>query len=231
MQIEPVDERTQGWTEEALAVAERLFFHAVAVMWSSQYRDDNAAALRQDWPRIPIPGDRTTLAASGDLGRRVADLLLPDRPVPGVTTGRLRAELRGLGVPTRKGGGAIDPDTDLRVDAGWGFFGSRRAVMCGKGKIEVHAGDSQNALDVYINDRVYWANVPRDVWTLTVGGYPVLKKWLSYREFKVLGRPLRLEEFTYVTEVVRRLKALLLLREELDANYLRVLSNTLELAN
>ena len=43
--------------------------------------------------------------------------------------------------------------------------------------------------------------------------------WLSYRERRVLGRPLRLEEVTYVTEVVRRLKALLLLGEELDANY------------
>jgi hypothetical protein len=23
---------------------------------------------------------------------------------------------------------------------------------------------------IYINDRVYWANVPLDVWTMTIGG-------------------------------------------------------------
>lgn len=72
---------------------------------------------------------------------------------------------------------------------------------------------------MYINDRVYWANVPKDVWELTIGGYPVIKKWLSYREYRILGRPLRLEEVTYVTEVVRRLKGLLLRGRELDNNY------------
>jgi hypothetical protein len=52
------------------------------------------------------------------------------------------------------------------------------------------------------------------------GGYPVLKKWLSYRESKILGRPLRQEEVTHFTTVARRLKALLILGPALDANYL-----------
>ena len=54
---------------------------------------------------------------------------------------------------------------------------------------------------------------------MTIGGYPVIKKWLSYREFRVLGRPLFPEELTYITEVIRRLKALLLMGDALDANY------------
>ena len=54
---------------------------------------------------------------------------------------------------------------------------------------------------------------------MTIGGYPVVKKWLSYRERKVLGRALRTEELTFVTQMVRRLKASLLLAPELDANY------------
>jgi hypothetical protein len=74
-------------------------------------------------------------------------------------------------------------------------------------------------VDVYINDRTYWANVPLDVWTMTIGGYPVVKKWLSYCEYKVLGRALKTEELTYIAEVVRRLKAPLLVGEDLDANY------------
>jgi hypothetical protein len=89
--------------------------------------------------------------------------------------------------------------------------------------------DPEGAVDVYLNDRVFWANVPADVWAMTIGGYPVLKKWLSYREFKVLGRALREEEMTYFTEVVRRLKALLLLGADLDANYRTAAAKTLDL--
>ena len=51
--------------------------------------------------------------------------------------------------------------------------------MCGKGKAVPRSDDPSGALDVYINDRVYWANVPADVWAMTIGGYPVLKKWLT----------------------------------------------------
>ena len=51
------------------------------------------------------------------------------------------------------------------------------------------AADPEDAIDVYINDKVYWSSVPLDVWTMTIGGYPVIKKWLSYREHRVLGRP------------------------------------------
>jgi len=91
--------------------------------------------------------------------------------------------------------------------------------MCGKGRALPHGQGGDAALDIYINEAVYWSNVPADVWAMTIGGYPVVKKWLSYREFKVLGRALKSEELTYITEVVRRLKALLLLGADLDANY------------
>ncbi len=200
----------------------------LAVLWSPAYRKENEAALRQDWPRVPIPADRDLLSESAALGRAVADLLLPDRPVRGVTCSTIRPELRGLGVPSKVGGGNIDPDVDLKVEATWGFFGAKNAVMCGKGKTVPSTVDPSGGLDVYINDRVYWQNVPLDVWTMTIGGYPVVKKWLSYREFRVLGRPLLQEEISYITEVVRRLKALLLMREPLDANYRAAASSAIE---
>ena len=44
--------------------------------------------------------------------------------------------------------------------------------------------------DIYLNDRAYWSNVPANVWGYKLGGYLVLKNWLSYRESKVIGRPL-----------------------------------------
>ena len=34
---------------------------------------------------------------------------------------------------------------------------------------------------MWLNDEACWAAVPTAVWATTLGGYPVLKKWLSYR--------------------------------------------------
>ena len=64
----------------------------------------------------------------------------------------------------------------------------------------------ETAFDVYLNDRAYWRNVPAAVWRYKLGGYQVLKKWLSYRELDILGRPLKLEEVQYFAETARRIE-------------------------
>lgn len=68
----------------------------------------------------------------------------------------------------------------------------------------------------------YWKNVPIRVWEYTIGGYQVMKKWLSYREEKLLGRALTRDEVRYVQEMARRMAAILLLEPALDANYASV---------
>ena len=50
-------------------------------------------------------------------------------------------------------------------------------------------------------------------------GYQVLKKWLSYRERDLLQRDLTPDEARLVTQLVRRIAALLLLEPQLDASY------------
>jgi hypothetical protein len=50
------------------------------------------------------------------------------------------------------------------------------------------------------------------VWDYTIGGYQIIKKWLSYREKPLLGRGLTPEEVRYVTEMARRLAALIALQ-------------------
>ncbi|MBL8886297.1 MAG: hypothetical protein JNK16_06520 [Phycisphaerales bacterium] len=206
-------------TREAESVARSVFLHTLAILWSPTYRKANEAALRQDWPRVPIPADPKRLEGSAVLGRQLADLLLPDKAVTGVTTGKLRPELKSLAVPYKIGGKPIDPDKDLEVTATWGFRGQGNAVMSGKGKVTPNDIDPANAVDIWINDAVGWRNVPKAVYEMTIGGYPVVKKWLSYREKRVLGRALKMEEMIYVTEMVRRLAAVLALSSELDANY------------
>ena len=66
-------------------------------------------------------------------------------------------------------------------------------------------------VDVHLNDNARWSNVPTAVWNYKLGGYQVLKKWLSYRESRVLGRNLLPEEVQHITDTARRIAAILLL--------------------
>ena len=63
--------------------------------------------------------------------------------------------------------------------------------------------------DIHLNDRAYWRNVPASVWGYKLGGYQVLKKWLSYRERGVLGRALKPEEVQHFTDTARRIAGIL----------------------
>ena len=77
------------------------------------------------------------------------------------------------------------------------------------GKTAAVLGDT--TFDIYLNDRAYWRNVPAAVWSYKLGGYQVLKKWLSYRESAVLRRPLKPEEVQHFTNTARRIAGILLL--------------------
>lgn len=206
---------------------EDLFFHAIAVLHSPIYASVNQGGLAQDWPRIPLPASREALLASAALGREVAALLDTETPVPGVTQGTIRDELKPIAVISRTGGGALTP-AEFALTAGWGSGGQGSITMPGKGKTEMrppHAGEQTAALgsaptlDVYLNSTACWKNVPQPVWDFTVGGYQVIKKWLSYREQRVLGRALTMAEIMEVTAIARRLAALVLLQPRLDENY------------
>ena len=76
-----------------------------------------------------------------------------------------------------------------------------------------------HTLDIYLNNETFWGNVPEAVWEYAIGGYQVLKKWLSYRERQVLGRDITKDEAREFTHIVRRVAALLLLEPELNKNY------------
>jgi hypothetical protein len=58
------------------------------------------------------------------------------------------------------------------------------------------------------------------------GRRQVIKKWLSYRERGLLGRDLTPDVARYVTEMVRRSAAILLLHPQLDASYAAVKAAT-----
>jgi len=165
----------------------------------------------------------------------VAALLDTENGVERVTSGNIDALLKDIAVISKVGGGPLNPDEGhLDVAAGWGHAGKAGVCMPGKGKYEVQEQKSESlkrafgaeTMDVYLNDRAYWSNVPKCVWDYHIGGYQVIKKWLSYREKRMLGRGLKIEEAEYVTEMARRLAALILMQQELDANYEAVKTDT-----
>lgn len=100
------------------------------------------------------------------------------------------------------------------------------AKALGLGREQVLQCLGGTTYDIYLNAVAYWKNVPARVWEYRIGGYQVVKKWLSYRERELLGRPLKLDEVKYVTEMARRIAAILLLQPKLDANYQAVKETT-----
>lgn len=213
--------------------AELIWMHALAVGYSPAYLNENADGIRQDWPRIPLPTSRDALLASSALGREVAALLDTEVPVLGVTSGAVRPELKNIAVVSRVGGGALQR-AEFALTAGWGSGGQGSITMPGKGKTETRAPEQVEAegfggaptLDVYLNGAAYWKHIPQPVWDFTIGGYQVMKKWLSYREQRVLGRALTMGEIMEVTAMARRLAALVLLQPRLDENYKAVVAAT-----
>ena len=183
------------------------------------------------WPRIPLPGwpdgeaegAAEELARSAAYGRKLAALLDPATPVPGVTRTPLRSDIAAIAVPCTVGGRNMAGD-DFAVTAGWGYSGQGGAVMPGRGHAEERTfapdertaiGDALLALgdttfDIHLNGEAFWRNVPASVWNYRIGGYQVLKKWLSYREHAILQRPLRPEEVQHFTDTARRIGAILM---------------------
>lgn len=197
--------------------AELIWMHALAIGYSPAYLSENADGIRQDWLRIPLPKGKAALLASAALGRQVAALLDTETPVDGATTGKIRADLKEIAVFRRADGKSADiAGGDLELTAGWGHGGKGGVTMPGRGKI---ADQGNGMLDIFLNERTCWRNVPQAVWDFTIGGYQVIKKWLSYREKELLKRSLTTDEVRYVTEMARRLAALLALQPALDANY------------
>jgi hypothetical protein len=206
----------------------------IAIGHSRRYLTENSGALWQDWPRIPLPASAAALKASAALGRQVAALLDIEQSVPGVNLSPVRPELRVIGVLTAVSG-RLDPDAgDLDLIAGWGHGGKGGVTMPGKGKAvarpfapaDAAALLGDTTYDVYLNGKAFWSNIPSAVWEYTLGGYQVIKKWLSYREKELLGRGLTKEEARHVTDMARRIAALLLMGPALDANYEAVKRDT-----
>ncbi len=232
-----------------------IWMHALAIGYSPAYLAENADGIRQDWPRIPLPESKAALLASAELGKQIAAFLDTETPVAGIEAEKIRPELMKIAVVTQltkdplnlsltagwghagKGGVTMPGKGKLQTRA---CTAEELSVVAAVGRPPQTSGDPVTGglpsaatpllgpatHDIYLNGSACWQNVPEKVWDYAIGGYQVIKKWLSYREFALLGRALTPEEAREVTQMARRIAALILLQPELDANYLRVKSKT-----
>ena len=161
---------------------ENLFHHVLATLHDPAYREDNAGALRMEWPRVPLPGwpdggangAAEEIAVSAARGRELAALLDTETPVSGVTKAPLRPAIAAIAVPATTTGRHMAGE-DFAVTAAWGHYGQRDAVMPGQGRAVERAytaeeraamGDALPALgnttfDIYLNREAFWRKRPR----------------------------------------------------------------------
>lgn len=219
---------------------EAIWHHVLAIGYAPQYLSEHEDGISIGWPRIPLPDSAAKLVKSADLGAQVAALLDTEADVVGITSGNVAEHLKAIGIISAN---------DLRVAANWGNRDSKNRVNPGRGKIEIREWSTSEiaamrkgfdtigvvhkaaftllgkAVDVYLNETTFWRGVPSAVWEYRIGGYQVIKKWLSYREEELLGRHLNKDEAREVTNMTRRIAALILLTEKLNSNYTAIQKN------
>jgi hypothetical protein len=213
-------------SDDARMFVGKLFRVGFAILHSPGYQAEHKSALSADWAHLPIPKDPDLferLVAKGEQVSRLLDANRDARDVIEVVLGRERAG--SLGPLKRLDGGNLRP-ADLKINVT--FWGG------GKGRWKSRAFSFEDAPlqawgdqvwgertgDLYINDDAFFSNVPEAVWTYQLGGYPVLKKWLGYRQAdRRDDKPLTDDERKWFRQIIQRIAALLALGVEIDALY------------
>lgn len=206
--------------EEARGFVRRLFRVCLAICHAPQYEEEHRESLAQDWAHVPVPRDLVIFEQLADAGGVIATLLNPladPRAALKVTLGGYARQLAVLG----SADGAAVREDDLVVTVTH-FGAARGGWKCrefAEAEITPHSLGRATG-DLYINDRVFFRNVPEEVWRYELGGYPVLKKWLGYRDARRRNnRPLTLPEKDHFRGMVQRIAALLSLRLRLNELY------------
>jgi len=214
---------------------EWIWLHALAVGYAPAYLQEQADGLRADWPRLPMPEDAAVLQTGAALGEQVAVLLDPNADVLGVTAGQIRPALVRVGylaepyqteaereVTVHYSGVGKTVNRPRTPEEQAGLEAEAAALGLAVAELAELLGGS-HTLDIIWNTeqahRPRWQNIPLASWQYVIGGYPVLKKWLSYRHRQDLGRPLSQAELRLFRDLARRVTALILLGPQLDAHY------------
>jgi hypothetical protein len=206
--------------KDAKKLVRDLFRVALAILHTPQYEEDHRDGIAQDWAHLPIPKDRQVFARLVEIGEKVAVLLDPAAKADAEVQRVLGAAARSIGVLAKVGSSKVSQE-DLRVRVS--YYGAAKGKWQER---EYREGESANpgwgptTGDLFINDRAFFSNVPSAIWRYELGGYPVLKKLMGYRQASRRdGKPLTLSEARHFRSMIQRLAAALVLREDLGKLY------------
>jgi hypothetical protein len=211
--------------EAARALVGKLFRVVFAILHAPSYQAEHKSALSADWAHLPMPKDIRLFDRLVAAGEQVTRLLDADRDAGNVIKAVVGADrARALGPLKRADAKQVRPD-DLKITVTyWGGGKGRwkpRAFMAEElPAIEFGDAWGERTGDLFVNDHAYFANVPEQVWNYQLGGYPVLKKWLGYRQAdRRDGKPLTDDECRWFRQIIQRTAALLALGPSLNALY------------
>ncbi len=229
---------------DTIPAEEILWYYMLAVLFTPSYILENADALRRDWPRIPIPfwkrphkqgTTRSSMEFFVSQGRRIAELLSMKRLESGEwpVLGGVAMLADDAGWPITHG--------EWPLSKTWSVKSKINAVRPGKGETRtrhytpkeedelatalrnyridwrtVREAFGSKTVDVLLCDDIWWKNIPEAVWEFEIGGYKVLRKWLSYRGANVFGREMSVEDSVVFSDIAKRLTILVLMGLALD---------------
>jgi hypothetical protein len=203
----------------------RLFRVAFAIIYAPTYQAEHKSALSADWAHLPIPKDAKLFDRLVTAGEQVTRLLDAGRDAGDVIQTVVGADrARVLGSLRRLDGEQVRP-ADLKITVTYWGGGKGRWKPRPFMAEELPGSEFQSAWgertgDLFLNDSAYFASVPELVWTYQLGGYPVLKKWLGYRQAdRRGGKPLTDDERRWFRQIVQRIAALLAMGPSLDTLY------------
>lgn len=200
------------------------WLHVLAITWSPAYLSENLDNLTK-WPRIPLPADAETAKSSAHLGREVMNLLDTKNDVEGVTSTPVAGHLALIG-QTHENNFVITSSDTAKNPRGYEEKWSdaeRRTLAAGfkKAGIEIERGFELLGppLKVAINDSNCWKRVPKAVYECSICGYQPVKNWINSRKKLKNGKQLKSTEVEESIKIMRRIAALILMGDRLDANY------------
>lgn len=210
---------------DALSFVGKLFRVAFAILHAPSYQAEHKSALASDWAHLPIPKDADLLDRLIEAGEQVARLLDANRDARDVVAAVLTPDrAKRLGQLRRSDGEQLNPD-DLKLTIT--YWGGGKGKWVPRDFLDDEAPAAawetswgERTGDLYLNGQAHFAHVPEAVWTYQLGGYPVLKKWLGYRQAdRRDGKPLTKLERRWLRQIIQRIAALLSLGPTLDALY------------
>jgi len=216
---------------DARAFVGKLFRVAFATLHAPSYQSEHKSALSSDWAHLPIPKDADLVGRLVDVGEQVARLLDADRDAREVVEAVLTPERTKLLGQLRRSDGANVSAEDLKLTVtywggGKGKWTSRQFLETELPASTWDAAWGERTGDLFLNAQAHFAHVPEAVWTYQLGGYPVLKKWMGYRQAdRRDGKPLTEGERRWLRQMIQRIAALLALGPTLDTLYQEAIAN------